>query len=90
MPKQNNERKEPNEVNKDTVYSELYSEMRRYRDYHLNVATWYTVILLAVFGEILTVKFGSVQPGLSQLLSTNLAVKILIAVFTTLIGISGC
>lgn len=64
--------------------------MRRYRDYHLNVATWYTVILLAVFGEILTVKFGSVQPGLSQLLSTNLAVKILIAVFTTLIGISGC
>jgi len=32
----------------------MYQEMRRYRDYELTVATWYTTILLAVLGFVLS------------------------------------
>jgi len=78
----------PDEVTKDTVYSELYQEMRRFRDYHLNVATWYTVILLALLGGIFTIKYSSDFSNISRLF-TNLLVKFLIIGFTILLGFSG-
>ncbi len=90
MHKQNNEINNSDGVSKDTVYSEMYAEMRRFRDYELTAATWYVVILLAILGAILTLKFGSTQSGLSQLLSTNLPLRLIIAGFATLIGVSGC
>jgi len=78
-----------NEVSKDTVYSEFYAEMRRFRDYELTISTWYTAILLAVLGAILTFKFGPTSSELSHLLRTNLLIKILLAGVSSLIGISG-
>ncbi len=35
-------------VSVDTMYEQLYIEMRRYRDHEQWVATWYTTILLAI------------------------------------------
>ena len=90
MHKPNNEVNRPDEVSKDTIYSEMYAEMRRFRDYELTISTWYTVILLAILGAVLTVKFGSVQPNLSQFISTNLSIRLLIAGFVILLGFSGC
>ena len=79
-----------NEVSKDTVYSELYTEMRRYRDYELTASTWYIVILLAILGAILTVKFGPVESDLSNFFKFNLLIQLTIAGFATLIGVGGC
>ena len=58
------------DVSKDTVYSEFYNEMRRFRDYELTASTWYMAILLAITGFILSAKFDSgqsTQSNLSQL-----------------------
>lgn len=90
MCEQSNKENKSDEVSRDTVYSEMYAEMRRFRDYHLNVASWYTVILLAILTAVLTMKFGSGQPGIFQRLGTNLLVKISILVFATLLGMSSC
>ncbi len=89
MCEHNDKENKPDDVSKDTVYGEFYTEMRRYRDYQLNVATWYTAILLAILSGVLAMKFGSTQSALFQLLSANWIVKVLIAGFATLIGISG-
>lgn len=45
------------EVSRDAVYSELYEEMRRYRDYELTASTWYTAILVGILGSIIAAKF---------------------------------
>jgi len=64
----------------DIVYQELYEEMRRYRDYELSVATWYTAILAAIFGVLIAIK--------PQLDSLNCVVKSLIVALILLLGIS--
>ncbi len=74
-------------VSDDIAYQELYQEMRRYRDYELSVSTWYTAILLAILGAILTVKFGSTQ-GSNVLLEKSLA-RFVTIIVVTLIGSSG-
>ena len=40
------------DVARDTVYSEMYAEMRRFRDYELSSASWYTAMLLALLGGL--------------------------------------
>ena len=77
------------EVSKDTVYSELYAEMRRHRDCEITISTWYMVILLGISGAILSVKFGSNYPELSQFLNNSWRIRSLITLFVLLIGFSG-
>lgn len=38
----------------DAVYQELYAEMRRYRDYELTIATWYTTLLVGIAAGVAT------------------------------------
>jgi len=90
MNKQNTIVNNSNEVSKDTVYSELYAEMRRFRDYELAVSTWYTAILIAILAALLTAKFGAVQSDFSQILGTNFLNRLLIVGFVTLIFSGGC
>jgi uncharacterized membrane protein len=78
-----------NEVSKDTVYSELYAEMRRYRDYELIASPWYTTILLAILGAILSVKFGVNPSKLSELIN-RIEIKLIIFAVVTFIGFSIC
>lgn len=47
------------EILNESIYSELCNELRRYRDYELTAATWYTAILLALLGFYASAKFGS-------------------------------
>ena len=44
-------------VSVDTVYSEMYNEMRRYRDYQFSNAKWHTTSFLALIGAILAAKY---------------------------------
>ena len=76
-------------VTPDTVYSELCSENRRYRDYELTASTWYTVMLLGVLGFVVTVRFGDTSATPSQLttaLKTDRALQLIIAFVLTLVG----
>ncbi len=77
------------EVSKNTVYSELYAEMRRYRDYELIVSPWYTMILLAILGAILTVKFGTTESKLYELINRK-EIKFIVFVVVTFIAFSIC
>ncbi len=36
----------------DEVYSQLYHEMRRHRDYELTTSTWHMLLLLGVLGGV--------------------------------------
>ena len=77
----------PEEVSSDIAYQELYQEMRRYRDYELSVSNWYTTILLAILGGILTAKYGG-NLGLEKLAREGLF-KFVAVFIVLLIGISG-
>jgi hypothetical protein len=74
------------EVSVDTVYSELYEEMRRFRDHELNASTWYMVILLAFISFLLSATFGSDKSDLSQI---PIPVQILIFIIIISIVFSG-
>ena len=45
-------------ISDDCYYQEMYQEMRRYRDYELTAATWYTTMLLAILGFIVSKDHG--------------------------------
>jgi len=72
-----------NEASKDAVYSEFYEEMRRFRDFELNVSTWYTNILLAILAGIIALKVGA---GICP--NTNPAVEFVIIIVVILLGYS--
>lgn len=75
------------EVSRDTVYSELYNEMRRFRDYEFTSSTWYTALQIAILGFVLSVRFGyEDKPSrLAVLLTENCAAKVGVIVLTGLV-----
>lgn len=77
------------EVSKDTVYSEYYAEMRRFRDYELAASTWHIVILLAMLSGYLTILLAWKDSEIAQFITNNLFVRLIIVIFTTLIGSGG-
>lgn len=72
----------------ETVYSELYNEMRRYRDYELTAATWYTVILVALLGFIISAKYGA-DDSLAKFVQIC-AVQGSTVLISTILGVSSC
>lgn len=72
-------------INPDTVYTQLYFEMRRYRDYELSVATWWTTMLLALLSGIIWGQGGS--PGLLHELLQDVSVKGVLTGLVILLGI---
>ncbi len=90
MSEEQNGKSASNEVSKDTVYSELYIEMRRFRDYELTASTWYTAILSAILVALLSVKFGAgATTQLSEFLSRYQIIRIFLVISVALIGFSG-
>ena len=41
------------QVSKETVYEQLYAEMRRHRDYQMVITGWYTTLVLAAIGGLI-------------------------------------
>ena len=76
----------------DAVYRELYNEMRRYRDYEFHSSTWYTAILTAVLGFLISQRFG--RPNdltmFGAALASNWIVKIGLVLSTGALGLISC
>lgn len=45
-------------VSRDAIYSEVSANIRQTREYELTSAKWYTTVLIAIAGFIMTIKFG--------------------------------
>jgi hypothetical protein len=73
-------------ISNEAVYSELYNEMRRYRDYELSASTWYTAILIALLGFIVSVKYGSSDPV--STFSHIWYFQVLVLLISTILGVS--
>lgn len=58
-------------VSRDIIYSEMSEAELRHRNYETETARWYTTILVAILGFILSSKFGEPTSGVAQLLSRN-------------------
>jgi len=84
-----NKKYENNEISKNTIYSELCIEMRRHRDYQLEISKWYTTVLLAIIGAILTIKFTYSESMLAKVISNIFWVKLTIIGVVMVIGFSG-
>lgn len=75
-------------IKENLKYTEYYNEMRRFRDYELTASTWYSAILLAILGFIISEKFNP-KSSLAHLLSMNTSAEIFVAIVVTLIGSLG-
>ena len=75
--------KKVDKVSSDVVYSELYNESRRYRDYELTVSTWYTAILLSFLGFYVSEKINSNPTIINYSIITPL-----ILVLSSVLGLS--
>ena len=72
------------------IYSQLSDAALRHRNYETETARWYTTILIAILGFILSVKFGAPQSGVAQLLSGNFLGQITFASVVFIIAFSSC
>jgi uncharacterized membrane protein len=82
-------KKVQNEVQVDTIYQEMYQEMRRYRDYELTSSTWYTAFLIAILGFLITVMYGEENfDKLQKILISNLGLQVLIWMMVTTLGLA--
>ncbi len=78
-----------NTVSKDGVYSELYNEMRRYREYQFSSTKWYTTIYLALLGVVFYAKYGVRASELNAIVSQG-NFKFTIAVIAFLLCFNSC
>ncbi len=74
----------------DARYAEAHAEKRSYRDYELTFATWYTAVLLAVLGGVVTAKFGDAAPALQPFLNAYSVVGWIAAGLAAVVGLSAC
>jgi membrane protein YqaA with SNARE-associated domain len=75
-----------NNINQEAVYAEMYNEMRRFRDYEFTSSMWYTSILLALIGFVVSTRFAQPTEGLAKFIEDNLWMKIIIAAIAVLLG----
>lgn len=75
-------------VSINLIYQEIYQEMRRLRDYEINSSSWYTAILVAMLGFVVTIKYGdgTFDSELKSLLDTSVFVQCLFALVITFLG----
>lgn len=96
MSKKDKKKKEENVGKADTeekvsinlIYQEIYQEMRRLRDFEINASSWYTAILVAMLGFVVTVKYGdgTFDSELKTYLDTSVFVQFLFALVITFLG----
>ena len=77
-------------VSSDSIYSEMSGAALRHRNYETETARWYTTILVAILGFVLTAKFGEPQSGVAELLSGSVLVQIAFSAIVVSIAVSSC
>jgi hypothetical protein len=76
-------------VSPDTVYTQVCTELRSYRDHELTVATWFTSILLALLGSVVAGKYAAAGSPLGVALERCLFLKWFLAATPVLLGAFG-
>gem|GEM_PF-6795218 len=74
------------EVSKDTVYREMYTEMRRFRDYQFTSSMWYTLQLIAIEAGLISSKYDNKWCDLEKALSNCCCLKLLVALVAIVIA----
>ena len=79
-------------VDVNTVYSEMYTEMRRFRDYELRVSTWYTTILVAIVGFLAKQRFDEVieAESMAPLSQKSVWESVLVLIIITALAFASC
>lgn len=90
MPTGNSQKANEKEVSIDTVYSEMYAEMRRHRDYQFSSATWHTTLLLALAGLILAAKYGGNISGMKDIIANHAETKWIIGLIAVVVCFNSC
>jgi hypothetical protein len=75
-----------NTISTDSVYNQLYNEMRRCRDYEFSSSMWYTAILLAIVSFVLYTRFGQASNSSLSVMISRLEFKIIIIVISVAIA----
>jgi hypothetical protein len=68
------------EVVKDTVYREMYTEMRRFRDYEFSSSTWFTALLLGIFAFVVMTRHGDASASLKTLFNEKCFLRCLLVI----------
>ena len=76
-------------VSGDAVYREMYTEMRRFRDYQFSSSMWYTASLLAIFGFLIASRFGT-PPTFNNSLTNSYLLKFIVLVMSIVIAGASC
>ena len=74
------------------VYTELYAEMRRYRDYEFRSATWFIAILIAILGFLISARFGRAGDlsVFGNAMVNDCLLKLALIAGTGLLGFTSC
>lgn len=78
-----------NDVSKNTVYREVYTEMRRFRDYELSIANWYSSFLLAIIGGLIALKSVRAPEGIAKLVANDFWVQLVVGLGVLVLGAVG-
>ncbi len=84
---------EKGKIGLGTVYSELYNEMRRYRDYELTSSAWYTIYELAILGFITSNNYANISGNIQIVVlkyKIGVIIHILVLIVSTYIFIAAC
>lgn len=68
------------------LYTQMYTEMRRYRDYETTVATWWATLLLALLGGLIAAQGNRCPPGLAENLLKQCCIKAFLTLAVVSIG----
>ncbi|MDY7080068.1 MAG: hypothetical protein SXV54_24575 [Chloroflexota bacterium] len=78
------------QVPQSSIYSKMSDAAMRHRNYETETAKWYTTILVAMLGFILSSKFGTPDSGVAHLLSKNLPTQVTFTVVVFSIALLSC
>src|SRR4051794_29078850 len=77
------------EVGRDAVYREIYTEMRRFRGYQFSSSMWYTVLLATTLGFLISAQ-GNDPKGVGQFLREHAGIGWAIGIVSTIIALTSC
>jgi hypothetical protein len=76
-------------VSPDTVYSQLYANLRSHREHELRVTTWFTMILLTILASVIAGKYAASGSPLGVALERCPSLKWFLAAVPILLGVAG-
>jgi hypothetical protein len=77
-------------VSRDAIYSEMSNAALRHRNYETEIARWYTTVLVAMLGFIISSRFETPGSGIAQVISENLVIRATLAGIVSSVAFLSC